>query len=69
MYGDNHQPSPKPEIGPSLATISLFSPTAFFNGTATALAQSSGATSGDPFSFIEVKVGIVAPETSSTSHP
>ena len=41
----------------------------FFRGTATALAHNSGATSGAPFSFIEVNVGIVSPATNSTSHP
>ena len=69
VAGGNHQPSPKPVIGDLFATINLFSPTAFLSGTATAFAHSSGATSGAPFSFMEVKVGIVAPATNSTSQP
>src|SRR5210317_1526651 len=69
VWGGSHQPSPNPVIGELFATINLFSPTAFLRGIATALAHNSGATSGDPFSFIEVKVGIVAPATNSTSQP
>ena len=69
VAGGNHQPSPKPVIGALFATINLPSLVAFVNGSTTALAQSSGATSGTPFSFIEVKVGIVAPLTSSTVQP
>ena len=45
------------------------SPSAACKGTKAALAQNSGATSGSPFSAILVNVGIVAPSTSSTSHP
>ena len=65
--GETHQPSPKPVIGPGFATKSLFSSFAFESGPCTALLQSSGAISGIPFSFIDVKVGIVAPATNSTS--
>ena len=69
MCGSTHQPSPKPVIGAMLIECNLPSLTAASNSTIAALAQNSGATSGSPFSCIEVKVGIVAPGTSSTLQP
>ena len=56
-------------MGASLADIILPSSNATFRGTRTALIQSSGATSGSPFSLREVKVGMVAPGISETLQP
>ena len=56
-------------MGPSLAERNLPSSSAVFSGSRTALIQSSGATSGSPFSFREVNVGMVSPGTSSTLQP
>ena len=41
---------------------------AVLSGCRTALIHSSLATSGSPFSFIDVKVGMVSPGTSVASH-
>ena len=56
-------------MGPSLAECSRPSSSAILSGSRTALIQSSGATSGSPFSFREVNVGMVSPGTSSTLQP
>jgi hypothetical protein len=39
------------------------------SGVRTAFTHISGATSGSPFSFMEVKVGMVSPVTSVTVQP
>ena len=56
-------------IGPFKAECKRPSSIAAFKGSRTALIQSSPATSGSPFSFIDANVVVVAPTTISTEQP
>ncbi len=62
------QPSPAPVIGAGLSLTKRFSATAASIATAAALAQSSDAMSGVPFSVIEVICGTVPAVRYSTLH-
>ena len=69
VYGGIHQPSPNSVIGPFKAECKRPSSIAAFKGSRTAFIQSSPATSGWPFSFIDANVVVVAPTTISTEQP
>ena len=56
-------------IGPFKAECKRPSSIAAFKGSRTAFIQSSPATSGWPFSFIDANVVVVAPTTISTEQP
>ncbi len=63
--GMNHPSSP-PSLNTYPVGISLPSSFAASSGILIEFDHSSGATSGSPFSFMDVNVGIVSPGTNST---